>query len=72
MYLTLEKITKTFPPRGGVTEVTAVDDINLKVDGFSTAKDTLSQLKLDLLVNKSGKVGVSGSLGLDPLKAQAA
>ncbi len=49
--------------------VLAVDDINLKVDGFSTAKDTLSQLKLDLLVNKSGKVGVSGSLGLDPLKA---
>lgn len=49
--------------------VLAVDDISLKVDGLSTAKDTLSQLKLDLLVNKSGKVGVSGSLGLDPLKA---
>lgn len=32
MYLTLEKITKTFPPRGGVTEVTAVDDINLEIN----------------------------------------
>ena len=49
--------------------VLAVDDIGLEVEDFSTAKDTLSQLKLDLRVNKSGKVGVSGSLGLEPLKA---
>ena len=49
--------------------VLAVDDIGLEVEGFSTAKDTLSQLKLNVRVNKNGKLGVSGSLGLDPLKA---
>ena len=49
--------------------VLAVDDIGLEVDGFSTAKDVLSQLKFDSRINKNGKVGVSGSLGLDPLKA---
>ena len=31
MYLTLENITKKFPPRGGVTEVTAVNDISLEI-----------------------------------------
>ncbi len=28
MYLTLENITKIFPPRGGSSEVTAVHDVN--------------------------------------------
>ncbi len=32
MYLTLEKITKVFPPRGTTTEVTAVNDINLEIE----------------------------------------
>ncbi len=32
MYLTLKKITKTFPPRGGVSEVTAVNNIDLDID----------------------------------------
>ena len=49
--------------------VLAVDNIGLEVDGFSTAKDTLSQIKLDSRINKTGKLGVSGSLGLEPLKA---
>ena len=31
MYLTLNKITKVFPPRGNVAEVTAVNDINLEI-----------------------------------------
>lgn len=31
MYLTLENITKVFPPRGGVSEVTAVHDVNLEI-----------------------------------------
>lgn len=31
MYLSLEKITKIFPPRGGATEVTAVSDVNLEI-----------------------------------------
>lgn len=31
MYLTLENITKVFPPRGGVSEVTAVHDVNLDI-----------------------------------------
>ena len=31
MYLSLEKITKVFPPRGGATEVTAVSDVSLEI-----------------------------------------
>ncbi len=31
MYLTLENITKVFPPRGGVSEVTAVNNVNLDI-----------------------------------------
>jgi iron(III) transport system ATP-binding protein len=31
MYLTLDHVTKVFPPRGGVSEVTAVDDVNLNI-----------------------------------------
>ncbi len=31
MYLTLENITKVFPPRGGVSEVTAVQNVNLEI-----------------------------------------
>ena len=32
MYLSLENITKIFPPRGGTTEVTAVNDISLEIE----------------------------------------
>jgi iron(III) transport system ATP-binding protein len=32
MYLTLENITKVFPPRGGGSEVTAVLDVNLNIE----------------------------------------
>lgn len=32
MYLTLENITKVFPPRGGVSEVTAVNKVDLDID----------------------------------------
>ena len=32
MYLTLENITKVFPPRGGAGEVTAVHDVNLDIE----------------------------------------
>jgi len=32
MYLTLENITKVFPPRGGVNEVTAVHNVNLDIE----------------------------------------
>ncbi len=31
MYLTLENITKIFPPRGGVSEVTAVNKVDLQI-----------------------------------------
>jgi iron(III) transport system ATP-binding protein len=31
MYLTLENITKIFPPRGNVSEVVAVQDVNLEI-----------------------------------------
>ena len=32
MYLTLENITKVFPPRGGASEVTAVHNVNLEIE----------------------------------------
>jgi len=32
MYLTLKNISKTFPPRGGVSEVTAVNNVNLDIE----------------------------------------
>lgn len=32
MYLNLENITKVFPPRGGVSEVTAVNNVTLKIN----------------------------------------
>ena len=32
MYLALEKITKTFPPRGGASEVNAVKDVDLEIE----------------------------------------
>jgi iron(III) transport system ATP-binding protein len=32
MYLTLENITKVFPPRGGVSEVTAVHNVNIEIE----------------------------------------
>ena len=32
MYLTLENITKVFPPRGGVSEVTAVHNVSLEIN----------------------------------------
>lgn len=32
MYLTLKDITKRFPPRGNVAEVTAVNDVNLEIN----------------------------------------
>ncbi|ENO89939.1 DUF748 domain-containing protein [Thauera linaloolentis] len=53
----------------GKPVVLAVDNIGLEVDGFSTAKGVLSQLKLDSRINRNGRLGVSGSFGLEPLKA---
>ena len=32
MYLSLEKITKSFPPRGGTSEVTAVKNVDLEIE----------------------------------------
>src|SRR5574338_821349 len=32
MYLTLKNLTKVFPPRGNVGEVTAVHDVNLEIN----------------------------------------
>lgn len=49
--------------------VTAVGGIALRVEGYSTAKGNASKLKLDSTLNKSGKVGVSGTVSLAPLKA---
>jgi len=49
--------------------VMAVDNIGLELDGFSTAKGSISQLKLDSRVNKNGRLGVAGRFGLEPLKA---
>ena len=49
--------------------VTTVDAIDFEVDGFSTAKGSTLQFKLDSRFNQRGKVSASGPLTLEPLKA---
>ncbi len=49
--------------------VTTVDNIDFEVDGFSTAKGSTLQFKLDSRFNQRGKVSASGPLTLEPLKA---
>ncbi|WP_107220566.1 DUF748 domain-containing protein [Thauera aromatica] len=49
--------------------VTTVNDIQFELDGFSTAKGNSSRIKLDSRLNRRGRVGVSGALALEPLKA---
>ena len=49
--------------------VTAVGGINLRVEGYSSAKGNSSRLKLDSTLNKNGRVGVNGTVSLVPLKA---
>ncbi len=49
--------------------VTTVDNIDFEVDGFSTAKGSTLQFKLDSRFNQRGKIAASGPLTLAPLKA---
>ena len=49
--------------------VTTVDNIDFEVDGFSTAKGSTLQFKLDSRFNQRGKIAASGPLTLEPLKA---
>ncbi|HAF54868.1 MAG TPA: hypothetical protein DCL01_06560 [Thauera sp.] len=49
--------------------VTTVDNIDLEVEGFSTAEGSTLQLKLDSRFNNRGKIAASGPLTVEPLKA---
>ena len=49
--------------------VTTVDNIDFAVDGFTTAKGSTLQFKLDSRFNQRGKIAASGPLTLEPLKA---
>ena len=46
-----------------------VEPLGLTVDGLSTARGSKATLKLQAAVNKRGRVGVAGSVGLAPLAA---
>ncbi len=49
--------------------VTTVDNIDFELDGFTTAKGSTLQFKLDSRFNQRGKIAASGPLTLEPLKA---
>ena len=68
--LALKGASMRFEDRSvGRPVVTAVDDIDFELEGFSTEKGTALQFKLDSRLNKRGKVAASGPLTLAPLKA---
>lgn len=46
-----------------------VEPLGLAVDGLSTARGSKATLKLQAAVNKRGRVGVAGTVGLTPLAA---
>lgn len=50
--------------------LTAVEGIDLDVEGFSTEKGNTFQFKLDSRLNKQGRVAASGPLTLAPLKGE--
>lgn len=50
--------------------VLVVDGIGLQLDNVSTAKGATTQLKLDSHINKRGRLGASGAVTLEPLKAE--
>ena len=43
------------------------EPMSLKIDGLSTARGSKAKLNLQAAINKRGKVGVGGTLGLAPL-----
>jgi uncharacterized protein involved in outer membrane biogenesis len=49
--------------------VLTVDGIGLQLDNLSTVKGAAAKLQLDSRINKRGKLGVSGAVTLEPLKA---
>ncbi len=48
----------------------SIDDIGLELHGFSTAKGNAARLKLESRINNRGKLGASGAVTLEPLKAE--
>lgn len=53
----------------GKPVVLLASGIALNVENFSTAKGAALTLQLDSLINKGGKLGATGTVVLDPLKA---
>jgi uncharacterized protein involved in outer membrane biogenesis len=50
--------------------VMLAEGIKLNAEGLSTAKGTSTRLNLGASINKRGRVGVTGSVGLEPLKGE--
>jgi len=46
-----------------------VQDLRLKGEGFSTAKNSKAKLSLSLLLNEKGTISTAGTIGMDPLSA---
>ena len=50
--------------------VVLAEGIKLNAEGLSTAKGTSTRLDLGASINKRGRVGVTGTVGLEPLKGE--
>lgn len=50
----------------------ALSPVSLAVEGYSTAPASRSKLDLKAAVNKTGQLGISGTLGLEPFNADLA
>lgn len=53
----------------GKPVVMTADGLSFKAENLSTAKGAVAKIDLDSRINKNGKLGVEGSFGLEPLKA---
>ncbi|NMG67085.1 DUF748 domain-containing protein [Azoarcus indigens] len=53
----------------GKPVVMTADGLSFKAENLSTTKGAVAKIDLDSRINKNGKLGVEGSFGLEPLKA---
>jgi len=48
----------------------SVEPLTLTVEDFSTAKNSKAKVALNVTLNKTGTIGITGAVGLDPLTAK--
>lgn len=69
--LALDNWTVRFEDRTqGTPIVMLAEGIKLNAEGLSTAKGASTKIDLGASVNKHGRLGVTGTVGLDPLKGE--